>query len=50
VVDGIYSTIDFQRAILEEASFQRGELSTRFLDGYQWDGETLTLADAVAAE
>ncbi len=50
VVDGIYSTIDFQRAILEEASFQRGDLSTRFLDGYQWDGETLTLADAVAAE
>jgi acetyl-CoA carboxylase, biotin carboxylase subunit len=50
VVDGIYSTIDFQRAILEDASFQRGELSTRFLDGYQWDGETLTLADAVAAE
>ena len=50
VVDGIYSTIDFQRAILEEASFRRGELSTRFLDGYQWDGEKLILADAVAAE
>jgi acetyl-CoA carboxylase, biotin carboxylase subunit len=49
VVDGVQSTIDFQRAILEEPRFQRGELSTRFLDGYQWDGETLTLAEPVAA-
>ncbi|HET6349902.1 MAG TPA: acetyl-CoA carboxylase biotin carboxylase subunit [Candidatus Krumholzibacteria bacterium] len=50
VVDGVHSTIDFQRAILMEASFQRAELSTRFLDGYQWDGETLTLGGALAAK
>jgi len=43
VVDGVKSTIDFQKAILREPRFQRGELSTKFLDGYQWDGQTLTL-------
>jgi acetyl-CoA carboxylase, biotin carboxylase subunit len=43
VVDGVKSTIDFQRAILSEPRFQSGDLSTRFLEGYQWDGETLTL-------
>jgi acetyl-CoA carboxylase biotin carboxylase subunit len=46
VVDGVKNTIDFQRAILLDAGFQRGELSTRFLDGFQWDGEALTLAAA----
>jgi acetyl-CoA carboxylase, biotin carboxylase subunit len=50
VVDGVHSTIDFQRAILMDASFQRGELSTRFLEGYQWDGETLVLGGAMAAK
>jgi acetyl-CoA carboxylase biotin carboxylase subunit len=50
VVDGVHSTIDFQRAILLEPSFQRAELSTRFLEGYQWDGKTLTLGGAVAAK
>jgi acetyl-CoA carboxylase biotin carboxylase subunit len=50
VVDGVHSTIDFQRAILREPRFQKGDLSTKFLDGYQWDGETLTLASAVAAK
>jgi acetyl-CoA carboxylase biotin carboxylase subunit len=50
VVDGVHSTIDFQRAILMDASFQRGELSTRFLEGYQWDGETLALGGAMAAK
>ncbi|MDH4037980.1 MAG: acetyl-CoA carboxylase biotin carboxylase subunit [Candidatus Krumholzibacteria bacterium] len=43
VVDGVKSTIDFQKAILREPRFQQGELSTRFLEGYQWDGQTLTL-------
>ena len=43
VVDGVKSTIDFQKAILSEPRFQQGDLSTRFLEGYQWDGETLTL-------
>jgi acetyl-CoA carboxylase biotin carboxylase subunit len=50
VVDGVHSTIDFQRAILMDAGFQRAELSTRFLEGYQWDGEALTLGGAVAAK
>jgi acetyl-CoA carboxylase biotin carboxylase subunit len=50
VVDGVHSTIDFQRAILHEPRFQRGELSTRFLEGYQWDGETLTLGASLAAK
>jgi acetyl-CoA carboxylase, biotin carboxylase subunit len=44
VVDGVKNTIEFQRAILFDPRFQRGELSTRFLEGFQWDGETLTLA------
>jgi acetyl-CoA carboxylase biotin carboxylase subunit len=43
VVDGVKNTIDFQMAILGEPRFQQGDLSTRFLEGYQWDGETLTL-------
>jgi acetyl-CoA carboxylase biotin carboxylase subunit len=43
VVDGVKNTIDFQKAILQEPAFQRGDLSTRFLEGYQWDGQTLTL-------
>ncbi|HET6462640.1 MAG TPA: acetyl-CoA carboxylase biotin carboxylase subunit [Candidatus Krumholzibacteria bacterium] len=50
VVDGIHSTIEFQRAILMEPSFGRAELSTKFLEGYQWDGETLTLGGALAAK
>ena len=50
VVDGVHSTIDFQRAILMDPGFQRAELSTKFLEGYQWDGETLTLGGAVAAK
>ena len=50
VVDGIHSTIEFQRAILMEPSFQRAELSTKFLEGYQWDGETLILGGSLAAK
>jgi len=49
VVDGVHNTIDFQRAILMDPGFQRAELSTRFLEGYQWDGETLTLGASLAA-
>ena len=44
VVDGVRSTIDFQKAILREPRFRQGDFSTRFLEGYQWDGQTLTLA------
>jgi acetyl-CoA carboxylase biotin carboxylase subunit len=50
VVDGVHSTIDFQRSILHEPRFQRGDLSTRFLEGYQWDGETLVLGSSVPAK
>ena len=50
VVDGVHSTIDFQRAILMDPGFQRAELSTRFLEGYQWDGESLVLGGAVVAK
>ncbi|HEX5131123.1 MAG TPA: hypothetical protein VFX92_01405, partial [Candidatus Krumholzibacteria bacterium] len=49
VVDGIKSTIDFQKAILSEPRFQSGDLSTRFLEGYQWDGQTLMLPVPVGA-
>jgi acetyl-CoA carboxylase biotin carboxylase subunit len=50
VVDGVKNTIEFQRAILLDSRFQRGDLSTKFLDGFQWDGETLTLGEAVVAK
>jgi len=43
VVDGVKSTIDFQKAILNEPRFQTGDLSTRFLQGYRWDESGLTL-------
>jgi acetyl-CoA carboxylase biotin carboxylase subunit len=43
VVDGVKTTIDFQKAILMDAGFQRAEISTRYLEGHRWDGETLTL-------
>jgi acetyl-CoA carboxylase, biotin carboxylase subunit len=45
VVDGVKNTIEFQRAILLDPRFQRGDLSTKFLEGFQWDGETLTLGE-----
>ena len=47
VVDGVKNTIEFQRAILSTPRFQRGELSTKFLDGFSWDGRTLSLAEPV---
>jgi len=49
VVDGVKSTIDFQRAILSEPRFQSGDLSTRFLQGYRWDESGLTLQSLVEA-
>jgi len=47
VVDGVKNTIEFQRAILSAPRFQRGELSTKFLEGFSWDGRTLSLAEPV---
>ena len=41
VVDGVESTIDFQRAILGEAHFVQADFNTRYLDNYGWDGETI---------
>jgi acetyl-CoA carboxylase biotin carboxylase subunit len=49
VVDGIKSTIDFQKAILSEPRFQSGDLSTRFLHGYHWDESGLTLPSLAEA-
>jgi acetyl-CoA carboxylase biotin carboxylase subunit len=43
VVDGVKNTIDFQKAILREPRFRQGDFSTRFLEGFQWDGQSLTL-------
>ncbi len=48
VIDGVKNTIEFQIAILSEPRFQRGDLSTKFLEGFQWDGKTLTLGEPAA--
>jgi acetyl-CoA carboxylase biotin carboxylase subunit len=47
VVEGVTNTIAFQRAILSEARFQSGEVSTRYLENYRWDGETLELGEGI---
>jgi acetyl-CoA carboxylase biotin carboxylase subunit len=47
VVDGVENTIDFQRAILCEERFASGEISTRFLESFTWDGETFTTGEVV---
>jgi len=46
VVDGVESTIAFLRAILLEGQFRSGNLTTRYLDGYSWDGDVLTINHA----
>ncbi len=50
VVDGVKNTIEFQRAILLHPRFQSGDLSTKFLDGFQWDGKTLSLGEPVGVK
>lgn len=43
VVDGVENTIGFQYGILSEKHFIAGDISTRYLDDFEWDGETLTI-------
>jgi acetyl-CoA carboxylase biotin carboxylase subunit len=49
VVDGVESTIAFQRAILSEPRFASGSISTRYLEAFEWDGETLSEKSSEAA-
>ncbi len=46
VVDGVENTIAFHKAILSEPQFISGELSTRYLENYMWDGEHLEVGSA----
>jgi acetyl-CoA carboxylase biotin carboxylase subunit len=39
VIDGVETTLSFQRAILEDPRFRRGEFSTRFIDEFEWNPE-----------
>jgi len=41
VVDGGENTIAFHKAILTEPRFLAGDVSTRYLEAFKWDGETL---------
>jgi acetyl-CoA carboxylase biotin carboxylase subunit len=43
VVEGVENTISFLRAILSEPTFMSGDLSTRYLENFSWDGESLAL-------
>jgi acetyl-CoA carboxylase biotin carboxylase subunit len=43
VVDGVENTIAFQKAILSEPGFLSGDVSTRYLENFSWDGETLVV-------
>ncbi|NIM19485.1 MAG: acetyl-CoA carboxylase biotin carboxylase subunit [Candidatus Latescibacteria bacterium] len=39
VIEGVESTLDFHQAILNDARFLRGEVSTRFLEDFVWNGQ-----------
>ena len=43
VVDGVENTIGFQYGILTEKNFAAGDISTRYLDNFEWDGTTVTI-------
>ena len=49
VVDGVENTIAFQRAILSEPRFNAGNISTRYLEAFEWDGENLSEKSSEAA-
>ena len=36
VIEGVNTTLEFQEAILRDPRFERAELSTRFLDDFDW--------------
>jgi acetyl-CoA carboxylase biotin carboxylase subunit len=55
VVDGVENTIAFHQGILREPRFVQGDISTRYLDDFEWDGEVITVnppreAEAVGGE
>jgi acetyl-CoA carboxylase biotin carboxylase subunit len=50
VVDGVETTISFQQGILREPRFVAGDFSTRYLDNFEWDGETFTLNPSRSSE
>jgi acetyl-CoA carboxylase biotin carboxylase subunit len=39
VIDGVETTIEFHRAILQDARFLSADYGTRFLDDFEWDGK-----------
>jgi acetyl-CoA carboxylase biotin carboxylase subunit len=43
VIDGVESTIPFLEGILKEPRFAAGDISTRYLEDFEWDGEVLTI-------
>jgi acetyl-CoA carboxylase biotin carboxylase subunit len=50
VVDGVENTIAFHQGILQESHFVAGEISTRYLDNVEWDGEVITVGRPPTAE
>ena len=50
VVDGVENTIAFQQGILREPLFVEGDINTRYLDDFEWDGETITIGRPHATE
>ncbi len=46
VVEGLKTTIPFQRAILRESRFRNGDFSTKYLENYHWDGGDLSFGEA----
>jgi len=39
VIEGVETTLRFQHAIIQHPKFVSGEISTRFLDDYEWDAK-----------
>ncbi len=39
VIEGVKTTLEFQGAVLRDPRFNRGELSTRFLDEFVWEAK-----------
>jgi len=50
VVDGVENTIAFQQGILREPRFVSGDINTRYLEDFEWDGEVVTINPPRAAE
>jgi acetyl-CoA carboxylase biotin carboxylase subunit len=50
VIDGMETTIPFLEGILREPRFAAGDISTRYLEEFHWDGEVLTNGGSPGAE